>query len=339
MMTALASHARMRSLSGFESRLIRAAGTVFSRRGRFGALLVLIYHRVLPAPDPLLPDEPDAAIFEAQLELITRNFNVLPLREAARRLKDGTLPRRAVCITFDDGYSNNHDIALPILKSRQVPATVFVAPGFLNGGRMFNDTVIETLRRAPPPELDLSAEGLTAFDVSTAAARCAAIDQIIGALKYLQPEERLRRAEAIAARADVELPKNLMMTDGQVMQLHRSGIEIGAHTVSHPILARLDPQTAWREVLQSKHDLEEITGGAVRSFAYPNGRPMRDYQRIHVEQAKAAGFDLAVSTAWGAATALSDMHQLPRIAPWDKSARRYALRMVSSYRRRRYETV
>src|SRR6185312_13216790 len=123
---------------------------------------ILMFHRVLPQKDPLLASEPDAATFSALMELVTSHFNVLRLSDAMARLRARKLPPRAVCITFDDGYANNHAVALPILRARQVPATVFVASGFLDGGRMFNDTIIESLRRAPA-SLDLRDIGLGSY--------------------------------------------------------------------------------------------------------------------------------------------------------------------------------
>src|SRR5687767_7700846 len=119
----------MRTLSGVESLLMRMAGTMLSRGGTAGSLLILIYHRVLAQRDPMLPSEPTADEFAAQIDLLKQNFNVLPLLEAGERLKKGSLPPRAVCITFDDGYANNLEIAEPILSARNCPATVFVAPG------------------------------------------------------------------------------------------------------------------------------------------------------------------------------------------------------------------
>ena len=76
------------------------------------------------------------------------NFNVISLADGVAGLKRGCLPPRALSITFDDGYRDNHDIALPILLQLGLPATFFVATGFLDGGRMFNDTVIEAVRFA-----------------------------------------------------------------------------------------------------------------------------------------------------------------------------------------------
>lgn len=324
----------MRTLSGVESLLMRLAGSALSR----GSLLIMIYHRVLAQRDPMMPSEPTAQEFAAQIDLLQQNFNVLPLLEAGERLKRGSLPARAVCITFDDGYANNCEIAEPILRARKCPATVFVAPGFLNGGRMFNDTVIEAIRRAPV-DLDLTAEGLPRFSLTSDAKRIEAVGDLLGKLKYLPIAQRLERIDAIVNRIGAELPRDLMMSDAQVQQIHRRGIEIGAHTMNHPILASIDPDAARQEISRSKVRLEEITGAPVRSFAYPNGKPDRDYKRQHVEIVKGSGFDLAVSTAWGAASAQSDAFELPRIAPWDKSPRRYAARMMNAYRDRQYQTA
>jgi peptidoglycan/xylan/chitin deacetylase (PgdA/CDA1 family) len=323
------------TLSGFESRVVRLAGTVLSGRRRRASLLVMMYHRVLAEPDPLRPGEPDAIAFEAQIELIAGDFNVLPLREAIDRLRSGTLPARAVSITFDDGYANNYEIAAPILAARRVPATIFVATGYLNGGRMFNDTVIEAIRSAPSGDFELQAQGLPSFRLTDDASRVHAASEIIARLKYLDPHERVERADSVAERVGVPLPSDLMMNDAQVERLARMGFEIGAHTVSHPILASVDEATAWTEIAQSRQRLEEIVGEPVRSFAYPNGTPLKDYSRAHVELVRKAGFDIAVSTEWGAATAQTDEFQIPRVAPWDMRAWRYAARMLRAYRQRR----
>ena len=308
---------------------------MLSRSGRQAGLLVLIFHRVLPEPDPLLPAEPDAARFSTLLDLLRFGFNVLPLREAVERLRAGTLPARSICITFDDGYANNCDVAMPLLVQKGLPATVFVAPGFLGGGRMFNDSVIEAIRQAPV-DLDLRELGLGILPLDSIAARVTAIDRVLRALKYLEPLDRLRRAELVAEHAGATLPNDLMMTPSQVRRLHDSGVEIGAHTVDHPILARVDDEIARRQIVESKRLLEQLVGGPVCSFAYPNGRPQQDYHRNHVAMARDAGFALAVSTAWGAATAATDPFQVPRVAPWGASAVRYGGRLLAAYRDRRH---
>jgi peptidoglycan/xylan/chitin deacetylase (PgdA/CDA1 family) len=200
---------------------------------------------------------------------------------------------------------------------------------------MFNDVVIEAMRAAPV-DFDLRDLGFGSYRLEDGAARMRAANEVLKKVKYFEPAERQRTVRAILERSGTRLPTHLMMTDEQVRTLARAGVEIGAHTMNHPILASVDDAIARQEILDSKQRLEEITGAPVRSFAYPNGKPEQDYKRVHVTMARDAGFELALSTSWGAASASSDLFQIPRVAPWDITARRYAARLVTSYRQRQY---
>ena len=293
-------------------------------------MAILIYHRVLPAPDSLLPDLPDVARFRWQMQLLAEYFHPLPLPEAAERLAAGDLPPRSVCVTFDDGYRDNLDCTLPVLEEMGVPATVFVAPGFLGDGMMFNDRVIEGVRAATGPELDLTDLGLGCYPVRTVQERRAAIDQLLPALKYLPDTERERKARAIAERAGCRPNGPLMLDADGVRALAARGVTIGAHTLTHPILAETPDAVAAEEISASKRVLEEMTGQPVSLFAYPNGRPGRDYGERHVVMVKDAGFRAAVSTRWAPAGRDSDPFQLPRFTPWDLTPSRFLVRLVAN---------
>ena len=306
----------------------RAILRLFSPGGLAGRLSILIYHRVLAQQDPVFPDESDAETFDRQIGQLAACFNILPLDDAIQGLRNGKLPPRAACITFDDGYADNAEIALPILKKRGVPATFFVATGFLDGGRMFNDTVIELIRRAPGSTVDLESLGLGKFSIGTISERRQAIYELLGKLKYLPPESRQSTVEAMSTLIPVDLPLNLMMTSSQVRELHNAGMEIGGHTVSHPILAKMENSAACADITNGKEMLESIIRAPVRFFAYPNGKPGRDYLPDHVRMVKKLGFDAAVSTAHGAARKDSDLYQLPRFTPWDQRPIRFALLMA-----------
>lgn len=306
----------------------------FSRR-----LTILIYHRVIAEPDPLVPDQVYAREFDWQLTVLGRWFTVLPLPETVARLREGTLPVRAACVTFDDGYADNVTAALPILRRHGVPATFFLATAFIDGGRMWNDTVIETVRRAPGNMLDARPVGLDTLDIATPDLRRRVIDRLLAALKYLPMEERQQRADDLSSATACELPSSLMMTTEQVRQLHNSGMEIGAHTVNHPILANLDSERAGNEIRESKVRLEAITGSSVSLFAYPNGKPGLDYYREHVDMVKKLGFEAAVSTARGVAHAASDPFQLPRFTPWDRTPGKFLLRLMQNTFHTRAERV
>jgi peptidoglycan/xylan/chitin deacetylase (PgdA/CDA1 family) len=298
------------------------------RLSRASRLSVLAYHRVVPERDAMRPGEPTAAEFEARMRWVAKNFDVMPLADAVRALREDRLPRRALCITFDDGYADNHDLALPVLRRLGLPATFFIATGYLDGGCMFNDLVIESVRNPPGPVLDLEDLGFGCASVASDEQRRQAVARILDQLKYMLPRRRDEVGREIAQRAGAVIPTHLMMTSEQVRALHAAGMELGAHTVTHPILSEISIDGARKEIIDGRARLEEITGAPVRVFAYPNGRPGRDYRREHAALARELGFEAAVSTAWGTAGAGGDFYQIPRFTPWDRPNWRFGLRLL-----------
>jgi peptidoglycan/xylan/chitin deacetylase (PgdA/CDA1 family) len=285
---------------------------------------------VLTSPDPLFPGEPDAGQFDDMLGWICSWFDVLPLDEAIQRLARGALPARAAAITFDDGYADNHGVALPILRRRGVTATFFIATGYLDGGCMWNDRIIAAIRHCPRSSLELDDLGLGNHALTSMADMRGAIQVLLNRAKYLPGAEREDLAKRITDVANVPPPKDLMLTTSQVRALRADGMQIGAHTVSHPILARECRENARREVIESKTSLEEVLREPVSLFAYPNGKPGVDYLHEHVALVRDAGFAAAVSTSWGAADRNADFMQLPRFTPWDRTAGRFGLRLLTN---------
>lgn len=313
--------------------LVRAvsafAGAVL-RGGPRGRLSILLYHRVLAAPDPLLGGDPDTNTFRAQMALLKNIFNVLPLSEAIERLQSSSLPARAVCVSFDDGYRDNAELALPILSELGVPGTFFIATGYLDNGRMFNDSVIEAVRQAPEGNVDLTALQLGRHTITDLESRKRLIRHVIESIKYRRSDERARVAEQIAEHWGVNLPNNLMMSSQQVRELTAAGMEIGGHTVTHPILAEVPDGEAEREIRQGREELAALTGQPLKVFAYPNGKPGTDYFPRHPAMVEKAGFAAAVSTAWGVSTRETHRYRLARFTPWDRELPRFALRMVQN---------
>jgi peptidoglycan/xylan/chitin deacetylase (PgdA/CDA1 family) len=197
---------------------------------------------------------------------------------------------------------------------------------------MWNDTVIESIRRCELAQLDLTSLGLGVVPLSTTELRRTAIGQILSALKHLPGGEREARVAGIEAIAPGTLPRDLMMRDEDVYALRAAGMEIGAHTATHPILTRLPSADARREINQSRERLAAILNEPVSLFAYPNGKPGQDYAAEHVRMVRDAGFTAAVSTAWGVASRDSDSFQLPRFTPWDRQPVRFALRLLINRR-------
>ena len=207
-------------------------------------------------------------------------------------------------------------------------ATFFIATGYLDGGRMWNDRVIEAVRGSEGDALDLSSLGLGVHATTTPAQRRAAIDALIGQVRYREQAERDELASAIAAIARCDAPTDLMMTSDDIRTLAAAGMGIGAHTHRHPILSRLGVDAAEREIVESREVLEQLIGEAVPLFAYPNGRPGIDYGAEHVSIVERCGFDGAFSTSWGVADRSSDAFQLPRFLPWDRGRYAFAARLA-----------
>ncbi|MFQ5757771.1 MAG: polysaccharide deacetylase family protein [Acidiferrobacterales bacterium] len=266
--------------------------------------------------------------FNAHMRVLSRYFNVLSLSEAVAKLQQGSLPARAVCVTFDDGYADNYHLALPILRHWDLPATFFIATDFLDGGRMWNDTVIEAIRNVPEPTVDLTGIGLGRYDIASSGLRHDAALALLEKLRYLEPERRQLKIDAIAQISGNALPTDLMMRPEQVRRLSDSGMDIGAHTVTHPILASLDDRAAHLEIAASRQRLETITRREVTLFAYPSGKPDRDYAPRHVTMVSELGFIAAVSTTPGAATRSTDVYQLPRLPAWHPTPVRFVLSLL-----------
>ncbi|MEE9355068.1 MAG: polysaccharide deacetylase family protein [Methylococcaceae bacterium] len=294
-------------------------------------LSILIYHRVLPAYDFIRPTDVIAETFDWHMELISRYFNPLTFGQAIRHLKFGTLPPKSVCVTFDDGYADNVEVALPILQKWKVPATFFISTGFIENGLMWNDTIAETIRQLKGRELDLTFCGLERFEIATKSQRYSVLKKILTTIRYFPLERRNEVASTIASLADT-LPRDLMMTKSQVKKISVSGMELGGHTVTHPILTTLTPDLAREEIGQGKEQLEAIIGEKVRYFAFPTGKPIQDYSLDHIKMLRTLGFEAAVSTKWGVSNSESNIWQLPRFTPWDKTPIRFVLRMMQNYR-------
>jgi peptidoglycan/xylan/chitin deacetylase (PgdA/CDA1 family) len=303
-----------------------------SRGGRHGRLLAFFFHRVLEKPDPMMPGEPDARRFDRMLSWIGEQFRVLPPLAACEQLSAGRLPARAAIISFDDGYRDNHDVALPILKRHGMPAAFFIATGYLGDGVQFNDRLVEAFRELRADAFDAQGLGLGTLPTATPEAKLRALERVREAIKYLEPAARSEAVErvekACGAAAAVQRRPRIMMTPEEVKALAANGMEIGGHTVTHPILRSVDDATAAAEIRSGREALASVLDRPPTLFAYPNGRPGRDFDRRHAEMAREAGFAYAFSTERGVATAATDPMMLPRFMPWDTERWRFELQAL-----------
>lgn len=298
--------------------------------GARGALQVVYFHQVLPAPDPMRPGDPTAQAFDELLGALKSWFNVIGLTEALDHMLRGTLPAAALAISFDDGYADNVEVALPILRGHGLVATFFVATGYLGDGVMFNDLVIEGVRAAEGDSIDLEMLGLGRLPIRTNAERFQTSQAIIGKIKFLSSDERMRYAERVAELCRLSARPRLMADAEGIRRLAAAGMEIGAHTHTHPILMRLTPADAERDIARGRDELKSILDDAPRLFAYPNGRLGRDYSAEHVAIVERLGFEAAFTTNPGVCRKGDRRWELPRFTPWDRTSGRFAMRLLQA---------
>lgn len=320
--------------------VLRRITRVMRRRSSRG--VILMYHRIAgPRFDPQSLDV-SATNFAAQLAVLAQHANVLPLDEFNVRRRRGSLPDRAVAITFDDGYADNLLTAEPLLAVHGAPATVFITTGMIDVNREFWWDDAERIAfapgslRGPVPELPVpwSGDDGAAYDA-------AATDPTWTVLAAKDPTQRHRlyRAlcaalyplpsdarEALLARlrawAKVETAareSHRTMTTEELRRLAAApGIAIGAHSVTHSLLARLTHDEQYRELEDSRAALIGVLGQPIRALAYPYGQPS-DVSAVTVRAASFAGYDYAVAVATEAAWRCSWEYRLPRcvVRDWD----------------------
>ena len=244
----------------------------WNRRG----IRILMYHDFPSAPGLL-----DALAI--QCAHIARDYEVVSLTNIGRHLREGTwLPKNALAVTVDDG---NRDFLLngyPVFHAHKIPVTVFLVSGFLDKQLwLWWDQIIYILEESRRSSVRLSLSGgqpPVAFPLETAAERQHAILIITEALKALPDEERTHVIEeSLSKLLEVELPRQppsrmAPMNWSEVRKLAESGIDFGAHTVTHPVLSRIrDPQGLIFEIERSKRRIEEELHRSVPHFCYPYG--------------------------------------------------------------------
>lgn len=313
--------------------ITRVLTTLAAPAGARARLSVFYFHRVLAEPDVMLPRALDARMFGRILDWIGAQFRVLDPLEACEALAEGRLPSRPAVISFDDGYRNNYDVALPLLRERQMTAVFFVASGFLDGSLMFNDRVIEAIRSAseesvciPTADEGPSEELPLRDDVD----RRTAIARFLRAVKHRPPRERDRCISDLERQVGAAARTELMMRPEHVRALHRGGMRIGGHTRTHPILCATDDLEAQREIDGGLEDLASLIGERPALFAYPNGKRQVDYDARHVAMVRRSGCRFAFSTEPGAASASTEPLELPRFTPWIRTRTRFSLQALQN---------
>lgn len=319
---------------------LRSLTRAIRRRAPRG--VILMYHRVAgPRFDPQSLDV-SADNFGAQLDVLRQRASVIPLDEFNMRRRRGTLPRRAVSITFDDGYVDNLITAAPLLADRTLPATVFIATGMLDAHREFwwddAERIAFSAARLPGPVPGIpivwnDADGLpcvpgqadaawTVLSPHDPTSRHRLYRALCATLHPLGAERRDALLVPLREWAGIESSARASHRTVTTDELRRlaiaPGVSIGAHSVTHSSLARLSHDEQYRELEDSRSALVQAIGRPISSVAYPYGQP-DDVSAVTTRAASFAGFDYAVAVSQQAAWICSPEFRLPRciVRNWD----------------------
>ena len=219
-------------------------------------------------------------------------------------------------ITFDDGYRNNLTLAAEALKQLGLPCVFFLSTGYIGTGRiLWVDEIIERIRHCSLKELPLPLGGTAPLPDDPDARRAAASD-VKERCKYLETgavEEYLDRLRSITPEPPLNEELHGFMDWDDVRRLHKLGFEIGSHTVSHPILTRVAAGRLDSELAESKRHIEEQTGAACNTIAYPNGGP-RDVSEAVFGAARRAGYQAGFTISGGLSSPGEDLFAVSRIS-------------------------
>jgi len=251
--------------------------------------------------------------FETLVKYIKANYQPMTVFDLISfKQTNGFYPENAIAITFDDGFKSFYDLAWPILYENGVPSSIFVCPTLIDNNSWIWPDCITYLYH----------EGYHAHCEKN-------LNQLLRELKKLPSSERNERIKAASRVCNVPIPsvvpeKNRLMSWDMLKELRQSPlVEVGTHTLTHPILSMEDTEISWKEISGSKQRLEDVLGITVHTFCYPNGHP-DDYRSEHLEMLHRADYLCALASHFGYLSDNSDLMSLPRISTGDS--------MFSSYK-------
>jgi peptidoglycan/xylan/chitin deacetylase (PgdA/CDA1 family) len=304
---------------------LRLAGNLHGR-----SAAILMYHSVLPDPslqaDSLGGIVHSGSAFRAQMELLARDYHPISLNQTVKHLRDGEdFPKRSVVVTFDDGYADNYEVAMPILNQFAVPATFYVTVDCVENKRLpwpsrlrfafrrtkqtsWTGSKTDSQTGSNPKSWNLSSP-LNREEAFLAA--CDSCCQLSGAVQ----EEFVRRIEH---ELQASLPADsgsLMMSYDQLRELAGHGHVVGSHTMTHPNMAQLKVDDARRELAESKQRLESRLGSPIKHFSYPCPALEPHWSERTLEQSRAVGYETAVTTNSGLTRRGDQLLSLKRLRP------------------------
>lgn len=313
--------------------LLRALVHCISPLGK-RKITALIYHRVALESSDFEHFSVKPDIFDWQMRLISKLFNVISIDEAVAFLDGGDLPPRAIVITFDDGYMDNFAHALPILKKYNLCATIYVAGDAIKTGRIWNQDVSYAILNTKKVQLCLPELGFPHLAVDSLGEKKIAIQQLKALFKKQKTEVRDQYLTYLLLEAESIPNTRYMMSEEQIKKLSDEDcITIGCHSMSHPMLSYTSTDTARIDISESLDYLRAITGKPVEHFAYPYGKYGVDFHAEHVNCVAKLPLKSAVTTDLGTIKDSSSFFMLRRFTPWNENILHFFIQLCKNYNR------
>ena len=285
-------------------------------------IVIIRYHRVDTAQNypwslaSLTPTTPQD--FDREIRYLYNKYKIISLDELSTALrKFETLPCKTAVITIDDGYKDVFLNVYPILRRYNVPATIFLATGYIGTGVLFWwDKVGYVLWHTKLKTLELG--DLGNYSLGVVENRLTAARAITNRLAVLPEHKKGEMINQLVKVSGVDIPRNiaseLILSWDEIKEMSRNQVYFGAHTVSHPILSKISLESAKSEILESKRKIEGEVGREVVTFCYPDGR-LDDVNDDIEEILESSGFKCAVTTSPQAfVSSRSKPYELPRIS-------------------------
>jgi peptidoglycan/xylan/chitin deacetylase (PgdA/CDA1 family) len=303
------------------------------RRHRQGEYRVFIleYHGVTASAHPS-EGWVTARTLSRHLRHLAASFSIVTVTQAVRRLRASEpLSGDLLALTFDDGYADNAEVAWPLIEKQGATATFFLTTGFVDGEPLWFDVAARALRAMARSSGGASDTLAGAIGLLLPEWRPrTSVFETVSRMKYLGPRERERLVSLMSNLAEGEGAAARPLSWEQATAIQQTGGEIGAHTLSHPILSRLDPAEQEREIAGSRERIAAELGSEPASFAYPNGS-RRDFDATTREIVARGGFEAACTTISGSNGRASDPFSLHRLGVGEDSLAALDARMAGLF--------
>jgi len=260
------------------------------RRSNAGASRIIMYHRI-NADSSVSSIDPQ--LFYQQIQHLKKYYRVVPIEQLIEQSKTDRLAPNTVAITFDDGYQDFYHVIWPILRELQVPASLYVTTAFIDDEQwLWPDLLKYIFIHAKTKTIVFDSLGSLSIDPTNF---MDVWNRVADFLLPMSAEHRQQLLDDLARQCHVELPKQPIhpytsLSWTQLNEMYRQGLDVGSHTVSHPLLSRLTKEQIHDELESSALKIKQRMGFMPKGLCYPNGR-LEDVNSAVINTAMDVGYD------------------------------------------------